>query len=114
MPMTAAGMEWARGLVDLKGVARPSPFTGRDADWSEWKYRFMAVMHLMNAELAENMIWATSQPDPISYDALSELGKSKTALLYNVLLQLLSGRAFAILRGVDRALRTGGMAPVSP
>ena len=39
--------DWGTRLVDLKGVAKPPPFSGDDADWFEWKFRFTSVIGLL-------------------------------------------------------------------
>ena len=40
-------VSWAPRLLDLKGVARPPTFNGEPAGWSEFHFRFMAMLDLL-------------------------------------------------------------------
>ena len=40
-------MAWTVRLLDLKGVARPPPFSGKQEDWAEWRFKFLSAMDLL-------------------------------------------------------------------
>eukprot|EP00972_Heterocapsa_arctica_P007833 1141302-Heterocapsa_arctica.AAC.1 len=42
-----AAADWAVKLVDLKGVARPPPFSGKAVDWADFRFKFAAVADLL-------------------------------------------------------------------
>ena len=90
--------DWGTKLVDLKGVAKPPPFSGDDADWFEWKFRFTSVMGLLR--VADEMKFCAAMHEPVPFARLGPQAKQKSALLYNLLIALVKGRALAILRGV--------------
>ena len=90
--------DWVAKLVDFKGVAKPPPFSGDDADWYEWKFRFMSIMGLLG--VAEEMKFCAAMHEPIPFVRLRPQAKQKATLLYNLLIALVKGRALAILRGV--------------
>ncbi|CAE8609876.1 unnamed protein product [Polarella glacialis] len=51
MPITEDNyMDVAARMVDLKGVAKPPVFTGREADWSAWRFRFESAMALLDLD----------------------------------------------------------------
>ena len=34
-------------LLDLRGLAKPRTFEGKDADWDEWAFAFKAIAHCL-------------------------------------------------------------------
>ena len=46
--VTAAGVPTitAASMIDLKGIARPQLFDGKDEHWADWKFNFRNVMSL--------------------------------------------------------------------
>ena len=92
VPVPDAGMpdvgdsDWARKLVDLKGVARPPDFSGNDSDYYEWKFRFSSVMGLLG--ILPAMQYCADLPYQIKSEALSAEGRAKSSLLFNLLVQL--------------------------
>jgi hypothetical protein len=103
MPITEDNyMDVAARMVDLKGVAKPPAFTGREADWSAWRFRFESAMALL--DLDGVMKAAASHPHPITIGEMTGIAVARSKLLYNILIQVCQGRALAILRLVD----TGG------
>ena len=91
--------QWLRTkLVDFKGVAKLPPFSGDDADWFEWKFRFTSVMGLLR--VAGEMKFCAAMHEPVPFARLGPQAKQKSALLYNLLIALVKGRALAILRRV--------------
>eukprot|EP00972_Heterocapsa_arctica_P017674 2612443-Heterocapsa_arctica.AAC.1 len=49
------------------------------------------------------MRYCADLPQPVDSAALSLEGRQKSTLLYNLLVQLVRGRALAVVRGVDEA-----------
>ena len=96
-PMNAR--DWAMRLVDMKGVAKPQEFSGRQQDWSEWRFRFAAIAELMG--LNTHMEDAARQRNPIDKAQLNENLCVQRQLLYNLLVHLVGGKALAILRCVQ-------------
>eukprot|EP00972_Heterocapsa_arctica_P041646 6139852-Heterocapsa_arctica.AAC.1 len=78
--------DWGAKLVDLKGVARLSEFTGEDRDWYEKKFRFSSVMSLLGPLPA--MRYCADLPQPVDSAVLSPEEGQKSTLLYNLLVQL--------------------------
>ena len=91
--------DWALRLVDMKGVAKPQEFSGRQQDWSEWRFRFAAIAELMG--LNTHMEDAARQRNPIDKAQLNENLCVQGQLLYNLLVHLVGGKALAILRCVQ-------------
>ena len=91
--------DWAMRLVDMKGVAKPQEFSGRQQDWSEWRFRFVAIAELMG--INTNMEDAARQRNPIEKKQLNENLCIQGQLLYNVLVHLVGGKALTILRCVQ-------------
>ncbi len=46
-------------LVDLQGLTRPEPFSGKDEDWSGWRFKFESLCILMDGTLARACKHAT-------------------------------------------------------
>ena len=99
IPVPEDVQDWGMRLVDLKGVARPPPFSGEDADWYEWKFRFLSVMGLLR--IADEMKYCGAMQVPVDFAQLNPASKQKSTLLYNLLIALVKGRALAVLRGVS-------------
>eukprot|EP00972_Heterocapsa_arctica_P084880 12503941-Heterocapsa_arctica.AAC.1 len=38
----------AAKLVDMRGVAHPPPFSGDDAAWQDWRFRFQTITALLD------------------------------------------------------------------
>eukprot|EP00972_Heterocapsa_arctica_P024786 3656168-Heterocapsa_arctica.AAC.1 len=38
----------AAKLVDMRGVAQPPPFSGDDAAWQDWRFRFQTITALLD------------------------------------------------------------------
>ena len=89
--------ELASRLVDLRGIARPPTFSGMPEDWGEFRFRFEAVAGLLNLDTMLQRIAAQQQN---AFLTPSERAQSK--LTYNMLVQLVHGKALALLRLVRR------------
>ncbi len=94
-PLTWSAQQACR-LVDLKGLAKLPAFTGEDADYQEWKFRFMVVMGLM--ELDPQMREAEALPTEVSWEKLSDIGRAQSRLVFSILAQVLQGRALNLLK----------------
>eukprot|EP00972_Heterocapsa_arctica_P084593 12460766-Heterocapsa_arctica.AAC.1 len=49
-PRKSAFNDVAARLVELWGVARPPTFTGKDAEWPEFRFRMEAIASLLGCE----------------------------------------------------------------
>ena len=89
-------------LLDLKGIGRPSIFSGAEEAWSEWRFMFENWCALLG-ETEAMMVAARGQP--VNGPTLATLGPdavvaSKT--LYHVLCLHTRGRALATVRLSER------------
>lgn len=97
----AGALGEAMRLLDLKSAVRLERFSGEARDWSEWKFRFQSVIELVQLgwylerieELKEEVVWSTLTPDECQ----------KSALLYNILVQVMTGSALATIQLVEHA-----------
>ena len=87
---------WALKLVDLKGVAKPPCFDGVPATWSDFKFKFVAVAELLG--LGRNLAEAQRWPVKIQMEILRPDMREKGVFLFNLLVQVCSGKALAILK----------------
>ena len=90
----------AARVVDLKNIGRPPSFGGRDVDWSEWRFRFESSCSLLDLEGVMDASVLCS--DPIGQEALNPDAKARGKLLYGLLVQLCSGKAFSVVRAAER------------
>ena len=101
VPDDDAGVSWAPRLLDLKGVARPPTFNGEPAGWSEFHFKFMAMLDLL--EMGDMAVAAAGLNREITIQEMTTYYRVRARLLYAILVQTLSGRALAILRLVERS-----------
>ena len=80
-------------MIDLKGIAKPVPFTGTEEEWNDWKFRFLSVCSMLG--LRQCMEQAAQMAD-LDESSLSADVKVKSAFLYDLLAQLMHGRAYAL------------------
>ena len=66
-------------MVDLRGIAKPSPFTGVEKDWSEWRFRFEALLGLLGTRAAADQ--AAVADHPLRYEAYAEPLQKQAQLL---------------------------------
>ena len=97
-PMAA----WASRLVDLKGVARPPMWDGRDATYSEWKYKFEATMSLLDLDEGMRRFVGDGIEDVIPLSAMTERDRAYSKLLFNILLHVTGGKALSLVRLGER------------
>ena len=91
-PMTALSSR----LVDLKGVAKPPTWDGREQAYQEWKFRFESVMALLDLEVGMKQAVDTGGQEAL--DTLSSMERGRSKLLYNILVQVVSGKALSLVR----------------
>eukprot|EP00972_Heterocapsa_arctica_P042913 6327177-Heterocapsa_arctica.AAC.1 len=70
----------AAKLVDLHGVAHPPPFSGDEAGWQDWRFRFQIVTALL--DLRDVMRKAAVHPRAITEDELSSENAAHGVMLY--------------------------------
>lgn len=83
-------------LVDLRGLAKPSPFDGTEANWQDWRFRFEAMTELLGME--DLMRAAAEARGMIDEDKYDMREKKLSRLLWSILAQQLHGRAYALLK----------------
>ena len=86
-------------LVDLRGLAKLTPFSGAEVDWPDWRFRTRALGPLLGLskifDAAERSI-----ADPPE-ETWSDEDRTASQLLWSILSQTLQGRAYSILRLVS-------------
>ena len=93
--------EQAARLVDLRGVARPPNFSGSCEAWSEFKFRMESMSGLLSLD-AGMANCLTCTVEQLELARLSAEEATRSRLLYNLLVQICSGRASALLRLTQR------------
>eukprot|EP00972_Heterocapsa_arctica_P041415 6108098-Heterocapsa_arctica.AAC.1 len=81
--------EVAARLVDLRGVARPPSFSGRDTEWAEFKFSMESIATLLGCDgiMAE----AIRDAEDADMDLLTEDDAARSRFLYNLLVQMCHG-----------------------
>ena len=92
--------EYARRLVDLKGVGKFPAFSGEEPEWPDWRFRFENCAELI--DLGEGMRYVEKEMCEIDIDRLLPKNVQRTKLLYGILAQVCSGRALSLLRLVRK------------
>ena len=88
--------DYAGKMVDFKGVGKFPSFTGEEADWPDWLFRFENCADLI--DLTESMELAVKEKEPIDSARLYPKYAQRARLLYGVVVQTCSGRALSLLR----------------
>ena len=83
-------------MLDWRGLAKPPMFSGQPPDWAEFRFRLEATATMMG--LDEMMDRAAVNGD-IELSAAEQL---MSRLVYALLVQLVQGRALALVRLVPR------------
>ena len=89
-------------MVDIKGLAKLTPFSGAEEDWPEWHFRTKALGPLLG--LSDMIRGAESSTTDPNESVFSERDKALSQLLWSILCQTLQGRAYSILRLVPEGL----------
>ena len=71
-------------------------FSGNDADWPDWRFRFQVCCDLVDA--GDVMRLAVMEQDPIPLQRLVPQCRTRARFLYGLLVQVCAGRALALLR----------------
>jgi hypothetical protein len=84
--------------VDLKSLAKPPQFTGKDEDFVEWRFKMESLNGLLQLEEAME---AAAQTESMS-EAVADRWKPSSKLVYNLLATVCSGRALTIVKLVPQ------------
>ena len=77
-------------------MARPPTFTGEEAGFEEWRFRFMMSMALLG--LDEPLREAAKCSDEIAYDKLRPEMQNPCKIIYAVLVTCVQGKALSLVR----------------
>ncbi len=75
----------SRALVDLKGLAKPTPFDGTDEKWNDWSFRFRSVAALLGC--MQMLTWAEKHIGDIDEKALTNEQRQPSLMLWSLLAQ---------------------------
>ena len=109
--VTKAGVyaERCSRLLDLKSIGKPPVFDGTERAFSEWRFKVENLLLMLGLDKTvketENQIELTDE------DLLPEAQREMSRFLYSFLVQIVSGKALAILRLCPQG-RTSWMAKV--
>ena len=70
---------------DLRGIIKTEPFSGRDADWSDWAFGFRSHAALLG--LGELLSATESSAQPPDLNDMDEDARRGAKLLWHVLVQ---------------------------
>ena len=88
-------------LLDLKSVGRIPSFSGKPADWDDFKFRFLLSMSFIELDsLLELVATSTTETEVHQLD-LEHSEKSK--ILYGILCQCCENRALSLLKLAARS-----------
>ena len=87
-------------LLQRNQLQRPGRFSGEEADWTAWSFKFDSFAAC--AGWADNMDTARAMDVPVSNDQLGERAGRMSTAIYHTLVQLMDGRALAILQLTPR------------
>ena len=73
-------------LVNLKDLAKPPSFSGKESEWKEWRFRFESVAALLGLEVLMHGALEISLEE---VDALDLREQSRSKVLYSVLVCML-------------------------
>ncbi len=71
-------------MCDLKGVARPPQFSGKKADWGEFRFKMESLAALMQLQVGMKIAVGAAEAE---LEALPSDWQAGTALLCNLLVQ---------------------------
>ncbi len=89
---------WSVRLLDLKGVARPPSFSGRQEEWAEWRFKFLSAMYLLGIGKYLRLAETVGRPITMTPEEVSPAVRKKSELLYAVLVAVCSGKALTLLK----------------
>jgi hypothetical protein len=95
-PQSSQPLSKLSRLLDLKGLAKPVSFSGAEAEWADWKFRFLALRTLLGcAEDTQAVVKLDIEPNESVFTAEE---KQRSQAIWGILAQYLHGRAYALLR----------------
>ena len=91
-------------LIDTKTVGRLRDFTGEEADWELWKFRFEGWCSLLDQSgvLSHLLQLASEQRDVIDSGTLGDAAGGWSHLLYGLFSQVFQGKAASICMRVQK------------
>ena len=85
-------------LLDLRSLSKPQRFNGQEQKWRDWRFSFEAYCGLLADDFQVTMEQSAAHPTPVSMTALPTRKQEFSKTLFFLLVQLLEGRALAILK----------------
>ena len=85
-------------LVDLKAVTQPPRFSGKETEWSEFRYQLLNVAGMLG--LDEAMERAAAAPEPPQFADMAESDRQDAKMLFSILVAVCRGKAAVLLRTV--------------
>ena len=95
-----AGHREPRRLLDTRGVRLPE-FDGEASKYNEWAFTFKRCLRSMHIEAYDAVVEVETNGIDDQESRLSGGGQKVSAELYDLLCQMCSGEALAVIRGVD-------------
>ncbi len=89
-------------LVDTRSLAKPSPFSGKEADWAAWTFSFEAYCSLLHRDLTRRMEQACDLPEDAALNDVDETTHELSRVLFALLVSLCQGKAVNILMNTQR------------
>ena len=92
----------ASRLFDMKGVAKPPTFSGKEADWPDFRFKFEATCALLDVDEAMTATLAVTDETQLRLSCLHEAARLKSKMLYALLVQITAGKALSLVRLTER------------
>ena len=95
-------------LIDTRTVGKLSEFSGSAESWSDWSFKATAWFALLNPPLPQDttvsdlLERARSAPQDIRREQMDPETRSFSEVVYNVLVQVVKGKALGIVRMTPR------------
>ena len=87
-------------MLDTRGVRLPT-FDGQAEDWGDWSFAFKCGVRAMSEQGYKALMYAETHEVKPDETAMSEGDRKVSGELFDLLCQLCSGDALAVLRGID-------------
>eukprot|EP00971_Amphidinium_carterae_P164138 3253996-Amphidinium_carterae.1 len=91
----------ARAVVDTRSFTKPTVFSGKDEEWSDWRFQFEAYIGLLGGLMLDRMEEAAAQADLPALGTLPEEQALESKNLHYMLVQLCRGKALTLLRSTQ-------------
>eukprot|EP00971_Amphidinium_carterae_P292553 5807951-Amphidinium_carterae.1 len=90
-----------QAILDTRALTKPPRFSGRDDDWRDWSFQFTSYIGLVSNKMHVQMQACARRTEPLQpMTVLIEQLMMQSRNLYFSLVQLVGGRALAILRAI--------------